>query len=139
MVFNGKKDDEKDKPEKRQRVKKKTPKDLFEETAFKERATLIEPGTGDYQNGYNNIDSIFYRGQIGDSGRNALAISSVDVLRAGTSKDILRNDRNVRKEISSYIDKERINNTIRLIQINTVTLFYQKQIETMTKTETVTI
>ena len=106
LIYEGKKDDDEDRPVVRQRLRIETPQQVFEKDAFKERPIIIDPATGNSQRGYDNLDSTFMHHQILDSNKNALAISSVDTLRASTSKDILRNNRSIRQQFTNFIDKK---------------------------------
>ena len=88
------------------RVSIDTPKQAFERDAYKKRPMFLDPLNGEYKLGYNNIDSTFIRRQMNDSEKNSLATTDVDTLRAGTNKNILRNDRSVRKKVFDFIDQK---------------------------------
>ena len=110
MIFAGKHDDIDDHNDDKDNISNKiripTPREVFEKNAYAERPNWIDPVSGEYRKGYDNIDSTFLRNQLNDSKKNALINSSVDTLRAGTNKSILRNNPAVRRRITDFVDKK---------------------------------
>ena len=110
MIFSGKYDDNDDGDDEKGNVLTKTetltPKQLYEKNAFTLRPNWIDPISGEYREGYDNIDSTFLRSQLNDSKKNILIKSGVDTLRAGTNKAILRNNPAVRSRITEFISKK---------------------------------
>ena len=107
MIFAGKYD-EVDDDDISGRVQQPTPRQVFEKSAYTKRPKWIDPISGEYKEGYDNIDSTFLRNQLNDSKKNALINSSVDSLRAGTKKTILRNNPAVRRKITDFINTKEV-------------------------------
>lgn len=109
MIFAGKYDDDDvddDKGDASEQVQLSTPRQVFERNAYAKRPNWIDPVSGEYREGYDNIDSTFLRNQLHDSKKNALINSSVDALRAGTNKSILRNNPAVRRKITDFVNNK---------------------------------
>jgi len=110
MTFAGKFDDDHDdKGGGLEQVQVPTPRQVFENNAYAGRPNWVDPVSGEYKEGYDNIDSTFLRNQLNDSKKNALIKSSVDTLRAGTNKSILRNNVAVRSRITDFVNKKEAN------------------------------
>lgn len=105
MIFAGKYDED-DEGEVSGRAQLTTPRKAFERNAYTERPNWIDPVSGEYREGYDNIYSTFLRNQLNDSKKNTLINNSVDTLRAGTNKSILRNNPAVRRRITDFINRK---------------------------------
>ena len=85
-----------------------SPKEVFRENAFENSATYIDPATGNYAYGFDNIASSSMKEML-KTPKNIMIKSSVGSLRAGKKKGILKNNTDVREQLYSYLKKTEVN------------------------------
>ena len=88
----------------REPISLETPWELFTTNAYAERATFVDPISGELHQGYDNLGSSALNTML-DTTRNAMVTSSVDRQRAQQENYMKKNNRTLKNKVYKFANK----------------------------------